>query len=122
MKADRHIYGDSLKLGNRTFAKGLCLHADTIARYKLGLQYKQLTGTIGIDPDSFNSHGNALVVIRGDQQVLFEKDIKGLDDPLPVSLDVSKVRELSIEVTIGSDKTDLGDNVIFGGLYLLKRD
>jgi hypothetical protein len=122
MRKDQHIYGESLRLGSKAFKKGLCLHPDTIVTYRLAQQYQRLNCQAGIDAFIGNVHGQAQLVIKGDDKILLDTEVKGNGPMIPVDLDVSQVRELVIEVKCGPDGHDMGDNVILGGLRLIKKD
>mgnify|MGYP003493769952 CR=1 FL=1 len=54
--------------------------------------------------------GDVHVVIQGDGKTLLETDVKGSDNPQPVDLDVSGIRDLDILVDFGAD-LDISDHL-----------
>ena len=51
------------------------------------------------------------LVIRGDDRVLFDREINGRDEPLPIALDVTGVVRLKILVDYGSDGSETADHL-----------
>ena len=64
---------------------------------------------MGIDR-SIVKYGNVHVIIRADGKVIFEGDCSLGDEPRPLDLDVSQVRDLEIFVDFGKD-LDFGDHL-----------
>ncbi|MCE9564648.1 MAG: NPCBM/NEW2 domain-containing protein [Planctomycetes bacterium] len=104
--ADRTVRGLPLQLtgdgGNSTFDKGLGTHPRTVLTYDLGGKYRRFEALVGLDPES-GDRGMAVVRIRIDGK---EQTIPGLatlasGKPVAVRLDVSKAKELIIEVDYG---------------------
>ena len=104
--ADRTVRGLPLRLagdgGDSTFDKGLGTHPRTVLTYDLGGKYRRFEALVGLDPES-GDRGRAVVRIRVDGK---EQAVPGLvalasGKPVPVRLDVSKAKELTIEVDYG---------------------
>jgi hypothetical protein len=104
--------GGELRLANKTYAKGLCLHSRTELVYRLPAgQYRMFKAVAGID-DRVRPEGNVRLLISGDGKTLFEATLTGHDDPLPLDIDVHGVNRLRILVDFGegqevSDHLDL---------------
>lgn len=123
-RRDRNLFGRPLKIGTRTFARGLAIHSKTRLVYRLGGEYRRLTGVLGLDPElrisADLSDNNARVTLRGDRKVLFEADVRAGDPPITLDLPVVDVIELEILVDFGHGNSDIGDRVHFGDLKGLK--
>lgn len=123
-RRDRNLFGRPLKIGTRTFARGLAIHSRTRLVYRLGGEYRRLTGVLGLDPElrvsADPSDNNARVTLRGDRKVLFEADVRAGDPPINLDLPVTDVIEFEILVDFGHGNSDIGDRVHFGDLKGLK--
>lgn len=104
-----------LQLGNKTYARGLCIHSKTSLVYRINTDYRRLKAVVGIDyAMAKEGAGDVHVVIydatdRSDKKVLFEANVRGTDKPREIDLDVSEVRDLEILVDYGSDGLDISD-------------
>jgi len=101
-RSNRGLEPDGLRLGGKEYRTGLALHGHTKMVYRLPGQFRRFKATIGID-DRVRPHGNARLVIAGDDRVLLEATVKGTDLPKDVDLDITGVRRLSILVDFGED-------------------
>ncbi|MDP1798633.1 MAG: NPCBM/NEW2 domain-containing protein [Planctomycetaceae bacterium] len=122
VQRDRDFDGRPLRVGERTFPRGLAVHSKTSLKYRLGGDYRYFKSVVGLDPKlplgAF--YGDAHVVIRGDDKVLYEADFISGQEPETLDLAVSGVIELEILVDFGRDKWDLGDRVHFGDAKVVK--
>lgn len=100
-----------LRLGNKTYAKGLALKSHTKLVYRLPGKFSRLTGVAGINA-RLAPGGHVRLVVSGDQQTapLLETTIAGTDAPQPLSIDLTGVRRLTIEVDFG-EGGDAGDHL-----------
>lgn len=126
---DRNLFGQPLRVGTRTFARGLSLHSKTRLVYRLGGDFRKLTATVGLDPDLEPQSdpkatvNRAQLVIRGDRKILWDAEVKAGDSPVTLDLPVSQVIELEILVDYGpgvSYERDVGDRVHLADLKVLK--
>ena len=114
-RRDTNMDGGPLRLGNKVYPRGLCLHSKTQLKYRLGGEYRRLQTVIGIDHlVASNGYGDCRLVISGDGKSLFEAEVKAKDSPRPIDLDVEGVVMLEILVDFGgnldiSDHLDLAD-------------
>jgi len=115
---DRSLSSGPLKLNGKTYRRGLALHSRTVLTYRLGENFQRFQATAGID-DSVRPGGQVQLVIRGDDRVLLDSPVSGVDPPLPVDLDVTGIRRLTIVVDFGED-LDVGDHLDLGEARLLK--
>lgn len=114
-RRDTNMDGGPLRLGNKIYARGLCVHSKTQLKYRLGGEYRRLQAVVGIDHlVASNGYADCRLVIQGDGKTLFEADVKGKDSPRPIDLDVAGVVSLEVLVDFGgnldiSDHLDLAD-------------
>lgn len=115
---DRALEGGELALGRRTYRKGLALHSRTRLVFRLPEGYRRLTALAGID-DRLSDQGSVKLDILGDDKTLLSAIVSGGDAPLPLDLDVSGVRRLTIVVDFGNDQ-DVGDHLDLCELRIIK--
>lgn len=110
--------GQSLRIGDREFTRGLWLHSGVAATFRLGREYRKFTAVMGLDnnsPELPRAAPEVSVTISGDGKPLFEGQVLWSDEPKPLDLDVTGVRELEVRVTPGHtapgtlEHLDLGD-------------
>jgi hypothetical protein len=117
-RRDRNLDGGPLRLGNKTYSRGLCIHSKTFLRYRIGGDYRRFQAVMGID-QIVGQRGNVHVVISGDGKTLLETDVTGFDEPQPLDLDVSGVRDLEILVDFGGD-LDIADHLDLADAKVIK--
>jgi hypothetical protein len=115
---DRALEGGELALGRRTYRKGLALHSRTRLVFRLPEGYRRLTALAGID-DRLSDQGSVKLDIMGDDKTLLSAIVSGGDAPLPLDLDVSGVRRLTILVDFGNDQ-DVADHLDLCELRIIK--
>ena len=115
---DRALEGGELTLARRTYRKGLALHSRTRLVFRLPEGYRRLTALAGID-DRLSDQGNVKLEIVGDEKTLLSAIVSGGDAPLPVDLDVSGVRRLTILVDFANDQ-DVADHLDLCELRIIK--
>jgi len=115
---DRALEGGELALGRRTYRKGLALHSRTRLVFRLPEGYRRLTALAGID-DRLSDQGSVKLEIVGDEKTLLSAIVSGGDAPLPLDLDVSGVRRLTILVDFGNDQ-DVADHLDLCELRIIK--
>jgi len=119
-KPDRSLDGGPLSIEGRAFNKGVAVRSRTQLVYRLGREYRRFQTVVGID-DSIGARGNAKVIIRGDDRVLFTGDLSGNDKPRgkALDLDVSGVNRLELFIDYGKNR-DEGDHVDFCEARIIK--
>lgn len=105
---DQAMEPGPLRLGGREYFKGVALHSRSSVVFLLPEPFAKLTAVVGID-DRVRPHGNVRLVIHGDDRILFDKNIAGTEEPLPISLDLTGVTRLKFTVDFGADRIDAGD-------------
>ncbi len=118
MRRDRNIDGGPLRVGGRVYSKGLCLHSRTVLSYRLLGEYRRFQAWMGID-DLVAPLGHVHVVIKADDKILFEGDVRGSDPPRRIDADISGARNLEILVDFGAD-LDIADHLDLADARLIK--
>jgi hypothetical protein len=118
-RTDRSQGGRSLRLGGRIYSRGLGVHARSALTYALAGSFKTFTATVGIDSEVGNG-GSVTFRVVGDDRQLYESPVlRGGDAPLPISVDVSGVLLLRLEVREAED-ADIADHADWAEARLLK--
>jgi hypothetical protein len=115
--------GQPLRIGRRTFSKGLLLPARSRITWPLDGKFSRLLAMVGIDGgvESGELGGSAKATIFVDGQVRWTSEVlKG--GQAPESIDVNGLaggRELAIEVDF-ADSFDGGARIVFGNAMLIR--
>lgn len=118
LKNDKDVWGDELRLGNRTFARGVCIRSKTIVRYRLNGDHSRFVALMGIQ---HGYAGDVHVEISADGQRLLTMDVTPQDEaPFEVDLDISGKFTLEILVDYGKVESDIGDHLVLAEARLLK--
>ncbi len=96
-----------LRVGGKSYSRGLALTSRTEISYKVPAQAKRFMAIAGID-DVVKETGSVQLQISGDGKLLFGRKISGREGPQELDLDVSNVRRLTILVDYG-EGLDIGD-------------
>lgn len=119
-RRDRNLDGRPLRVGDRNYARGLSIHSKTLLQYRLDGDYRRFQAVMGIDRNIEGwEQGHVKVVIRGDGKPLLETEVRGTDEPRPIDLDVSGVRDLQILVDFGSN-LDIADHLDLAEARVIK--
>ena len=94
-RPDRALDRDPLQLGGKPYRKGLAMHSRTEQVFRLPDRFQRFKALAGID-DHLRPHGAVRLIIRGDERELFSVRLTGSDPPLPIDLEISGVRRLTI--------------------------
>lgn len=100
---DASVAGRALRLGGSVYDKGLGLHSRSQLTYALTGGYRQFEALVGLD-DRTGRRGRARVQVLLDGKPLDlgrDKELGARDRPLPIRVDVSKGRELTLVVDFG---------------------
>ncbi|MET9227916.1 glycoside hydrolase family 97 catalytic domain-containing protein [Lentzea sp. NPDC003310] len=95
--------GAALSIGGVTYATGLGTHAPSEVSVYLGKSCERLTAKIGLD-DETTETGSVAFQVFGDDKPLYDSGIiRTKSAAVPIDVDVSGVRMLSLRVTDGGD-------------------
>jgi hypothetical protein len=91
-----------LRLGHDTFARGLGLAAGSRVTYRLDGKYRRFEALVGLDPKLGREGGVRLEVLAdGKPLSLIKSELIGAGATLPLALDVTGVKELTLGVQPG---------------------
>ncbi|MEX2177027.1 MAG: NPCBM/NEW2 domain-containing protein [Pirellulaceae bacterium] len=105
---DKSVSGKPLRLGSRTFDKGLGVHSRAALTFAAGREYATLAAVIGIDAETAGK-GDCVFTVLGDGQPIFSKRMKGTDPPQDIQVDIGKFEQVTLLVEPGAD-LDLADH------------
>jgi hypothetical protein len=100
---DGCVENHELHVGGNVFAKGLGMHSQSRLVYDLGGKYQRFEALVGLDEKS-SQQGTARiqVLIDGKPRDLGGfAELKAFDKPLPISLDISGAKQLTLVVNFG---------------------
>jgi hypothetical protein len=107
-----------IRLGGKSYAKGLALTSRTSLDYRLPAGLKTLKAIAGID-DAVRQNGSVRLEISADRKSLFDGTISGKEPPVEIDLDIAGAKRLSILVDYG-DNASAGDYLNLGDARMLK--
>jgi len=98
-----------LRIGQKEYRRGLWLHSGTVLRYRLNREYTRLRTTAGFELTHVTRmprfDPKVRLVIQGDGKELYRNDFGWNDPPVPLDLDLTEIRDLSIRVeSLGAAK------------------
>ncbi len=108
LAVNRTFSGGPIRLGGREYSHGLTMHSRSVVTYSLRGGYSQFAAVVGI-LDEMGERGDVTARVIGDSRLLWERvSIRGGQPPIEISVDVSGVQQLSLEVDF-SGELDLSD-------------
>lgn len=109
--------GGPLRIGERTYDKGLGVHAPSEVTFDLDGTYDRFSADAGIDEEKADK-GSVVFEVIGDGRLLGRSAVLGPDDAAHAfDIDVTGVRQLTLRVTDGGDGND-SDHADWGDAYL----
>ncbi len=119
VRRDLAVSGRPLRLGGRTYSRGLGMHSRTEATYSLDGKYAQFASLVGMD-DAVADQGSVVFRVYGDEKLLYQSSIvRGGETPIEVKVDVKRVLLLRLEVDF-ADQGDVADHANWADARLLK--
>lgn len=116
---DKSLTGPPLMIGEKRYARGVCLHSKTVLTYALNAEYSKFQCDVGLQGETGHD-GNAAIRILADGVLAFENQtVTAASGVLPVSIDVVGKKTLTLEVDFG-ENFDVCDHVTFGDPSLLR--
>jgi len=118
-RRDRSVEGNPLRMGERTYAKGLGVHSRCELTYALDGAYRRFLADVGID-EEVGDKGNVDVTVLVDGKARFErKGVTGRDKPIPVAVDVAGAKRLTLIVDFGRE-LDICDHLDWANARLVR--
>jgi hypothetical protein len=128
LELDRSVQGQTLKIGDREFARGLGTHANSKIIYDLAGHGTRFEAWVGVDAEmSGYKEPSVIFQVLGDGKKLFDSGVMRVATPAKqVSVDVRGVKELALIVTdagdgINCDHADWADATLFADAPLLRQ-
>jgi hypothetical protein len=100
---DGTVAGRELSLGGSTYDKGLSMHAESRLTYDLGGRYRRFEAVVGLD-ERTGKRGRVRLQVLLDgkpQDIGWDRELTGRDEPLRLQVDVRGGRELTLAVLFG---------------------
>jgi glucose/arabinose dehydrogenase len=95
--------GPTLKIGTKTYAKGLGVHSDSRITYNLGGTYTRFKAEVGL-ADYITANGSVVFEVKADGQSLFTSPLmRPGGGPLTIDVSVAGRQQLELIVTNGGD-------------------
>ena len=106
-RTDRNVTGTQLRAGGRPVAKGIGMHSASRLTYRLNGLYRRFAADVALD-DQVGSGGSVVVRVFVDGEERYKSDvIRGGSPPVPVAVDVTGGKQLSLIV----DFAERGDEL-----------
>lgn len=102
--------GDGFRMGTQRYASGMSLHSPTKLVYRIPSGFKKFFAVAGIDNSILAPGRFSLVVLADGKEVVRQEFSEQQRQPLPLTLDVSNVRRLTIQLEPG-EGLDIGDQL-----------
>jgi hypothetical protein len=106
---DNSFDGKHLKVGGKTFRKGLALRSRTKIEYKLPEDVTKFVAVIGVDDRAVRS-GAVELSVYADGEAIYTTTVTGESEPIPLLLDITNRRRLAVIVDF-SDDADIADQI-----------
>ncbi|MEK5237254.1 M60 family metallopeptidase [Paenibacillus sp. FSL L8-0470] len=103
IQKDRSLDGNTLKLNNKTYTKGLSTHANSEIVYKLDGKYTSFAALVGVDGEVGSVGSVEFKVVVDNQVVFFSGVMHNNTEPNEVNVNLSGKNELKLIVTDGGD-------------------
>lgn len=120
LKRDQNFEANPIRLRDKTFSRGLCIHSKTTVAWRLGKDYRRLKGIMGIEAAvAHTGYGDVEVSITGDGKPLLQTRVICTDEPRELDIDVTGVVMLEITVDYGG-RHDISDHLALGDIRVIK--
>lgn len=117
-RRDRSVMGRPLTLANRTFEKGIGVHATSRLTFAVSGKYDELAAEIGIDAETAGK-GDCVFSVLADGESVFSQRVKGSDPPRSILVDIRGKQEVTLIVDAG-EGLDLADHADWCDVRLIK--
>lgn len=110
-----------IRIERQTFRTGLVIYSRTKLTWRLNGEFRRLTAVAGIEQARRSNKvgGTVDLTISADGRTLFSRRVTKADPPIPLELDLTGARELTVFVDFGGDN-DIGDHLALGDARLIK--
>jgi hypothetical protein len=119
-RKDVNLSGGPLKMGGRTYQRGLAVHSRSALTYDLNGRYATFEALLGFDESSKGVGRVDCRVLADDKEVYSKRDLRADAPPVKLVLPVSGAERLKLVVDFGPAQ-DTGDRVIWADARLFRR-
>lgn len=118
---DQAFDGGPIRLGGRTWRKGLALHSYNEVTYRLPTGYSRFQAMAGFDDRwlALGAAPHAVLRLVLDDRVVFEQALDAGTEPVPIDVPLEGARRLKIVVDFG-ERADVADYVNLADARLSK--
>lgn len=118
-RRDRSVANRPLRIGKRSYARGIGMHSQSSLVYELEPGYAHFAADIGID-EAVGYHGHVVMrVLADDKEVFNSGPVTGRDEPTSILVPINNVRQLTLVVDYGQE-LDIGDQANWANARLVK--
>ncbi len=118
VQMDASVQGHNLSVAGKRFAKGIGTHAESDILYRLGGNFSQIEGWVGVDDEVPRGRGSVVFAIYGDEQLLWQSGVmRGGQSPVRFNVSVVGVQRLRLHVGDAGDGIDY-DHADWAGVLL----
>lgn len=107
-----------IRIEGKSYGRGLVIHSKTQLEYRLNGNYRRFAAVAGIE-QLVRPNGHVVLTITADDKELFSNEVTGTQPPIPLDLDITGVKNLTIMVDFGED-WDIADHLALGDARLIK--
>ena len=108
-RLDANVNGTRLRAGGSIYSKGVGMHSASRLTWQLEKPYRRFEADLAIDDQTENRGSVVFRVFAGSRELYKSPVIRGGDKPLPISVEVGDVRQLSLIVDF-ADRADVLDH------------
>lgn len=108
-RLDANVDGTRLRAGASIYTKGVGMHSASRLTWQLDKRYRRFEADLAIDDKTENRGSVVFRVFAGSRELYKSPVIRGGDRPLPISVDLRDVRQLSLIVDF-ADRADVLDH------------
>ncbi len=109
-RTDSSVAGGMLRVGSRSYQKGLGVHSKSVIEYDLSGGYSLFLAEIGIDEEVGNRGSVVFKVLVDGKQVFESGAVTGAMRPARIKAAVGGGKRLALVVDFGPDGADAGDH------------
>ncbi|WP_217558058.1 NPCBM/NEW2 domain-containing protein [Paenibacillus sp. GbtcB18] len=106
IRKDRSVDGNTLKLNDKAYTKGLGTHANSEIVYKLDGKYTSFSALVGVDSEVGSLSAVEFQVLVDNQVVFSSGKMNKTTEAKEVNVNLSGKNELKLKVTDGGDGVD----------------
>lgn len=108
-RLDVNVAGTRLRAGGELYLKGVGMRSAARLTWQLDKAYRRFEAELAIDDQTRRRGSVVFRVFSGSREIHKSRVVRGGDEPLPISVDIRDVRQLSLVVDY-ADRADVLDH------------